>query len=322
MATKDCEWLIYGSDRGNPKKQLNLFKMNLKTGESVQLTESTSDLKPRWAHISPDDREVYYIDNINHFKAVNIETLEERSLCIIENCFRPHQLTVSPDNKFIATGVFFEDRSEGKFLVGDGHLIRSAIVVIDTKTGKRHRLLDGNTPRTHVQYCPKDANLVLYCYGGHWWYVQRLWLINADGTNNRPIFLQANFEGNGHEFWGDGGEWVYTFSSGGRQPQGVWAVNVRNGREKCVLAGACKGHGTANANEDRYVANEIYCEYEHGLWFSSKGHPEPELLCQTGWSPGEEYSGYSAHPRFLPDGKRVVFSSTKTGSGEVYMVEI
>jgi hypothetical protein len=35
MATKDCEWLIYGSDRGNPKNQHNLFKMNLKSGESI-----------------------------------------------------------------------------------------------------------------------------------------------------------------------------------------------------------------------------------------------------------------------------------------------
>jgi oligogalacturonide lyase len=322
MATKDSEWLIYGSDRGNPKKQLNLFKMNLKSGESTQLTESTSDLKPRWAHISPDDKEVYYIDNFNHFKSVNLETLEERSLCIIENCFRPHQLTVSPDNKYISTGILLEDKPERKFLIGDGHLIRSAIVIIDTKTGQRHRLLDGNTPRTHVQYCPIDANLILYCYGGHWWHVQRLWLINADGTNNRPVMLQTHFEGIGHEFWGDGGKTFYAFCNGGRQPQGIWAYDVDTDKEYCVLASACKGHGTANASEDRFVSNEIYVNYVDGLWMSKKGNPQPEHLCQTGWSRGEPYSGYSAHPRFLPDGKRLIFSSTKSGSGEVYMVEL
>ena len=136
MATPDGECIIYGSDRGNIKEQLNLFKMNLKTGESVQLTESTSDCQPRWAHISPDGKEVYYIEDTNHFKAVNVETLEERSLGRVENCTRPHQLTVSPDNRFIADALFLERKPEGSFLTEPfGFLIRRAIVGLDKKNG-------------------------------------------------------------------------------------------------------------------------------------------------------------------------------------------
>ena len=325
MATPDGEWIVYGSDRDNVKEQLNLFKMNLKTGESIQLTESTSDCQPRWAHISPDGKEVYYIEDTNHFKAVNMETLEERSLGRVENCTRPHQLTVSPDNRYIADALFLEKRKENAFLTEPfGFLIRSAIVVIDTKTGKQHRLLDGNTPRTHVQYCPADANLLCYCYGGPWWYVQRLWLINADGTNNRPIFMQTHFEGAGHEQWGASGERIYVVCNGGRQPQGMWSVDVNSGEEKCVLAGMCTGHIATNPQEDRFVGSEIYCDPSKGLWMAKKGSYKPELLCRAGKGGHQIPSGHggSAHPRFLPDGKTVAFSSALTGTGELYLVEV
>ncbi len=325
FATPDGEWLVYGSDRGNIKGMLNLFKMNLKTGESIQLTESVVNCKPRWSHISYDGTEVYYIEDTNHFKVVNMETLEQRSLGRVEGCTRPHQLTVSPDNKYIADALFLEKKPEDAFLTEPfGFLIRSAIVVIDTKTGAQHRLLDGNTPRTHVQYSPTDSNLICYCYGGPWWYVQRLWLIHADGTGNKPIFLNTHFEGGGHEFWGANGKRIYVVCNGGRQPQGLWSVDVETGEEKCVLAGACNGHGTANHQEDRFVINEIYRDVTKGLWMSKKGSPQPEFLCRAGKGGHDIPSGHggSAHVRFLPDGKRVAFSSALTGSGELYIVEV
>jgi oligogalacturonide lyase len=325
LATADGEWIIYGSDRGNAPGRLDLFRMSLRTGESDQLTHSAFGTNPQWAHLSADGQEVFYIEDTNHFRAVNIHTLEERSLGRVEHCTRPHQLTVSPDNRFIADALFLENKEEEDFLTKPfGFLIRSAIVVIDTKTAAQHRLLDGNTPRTHVAYCPTNPNLLCYCHGGPWWYVQRLWLIHADGTGNRPIFPQTNFEGAGHEFWGNSGERLYVVCNGGRQPQGLWSVDVRTGEERCVLAGGCTGHATVNGAEDRFVMNELYRDSEVGLWLAKKGSPHPELLCRAGKGghaipPGQ---GGSAHARFLPDGKRVAFSSAITGSGELYIVEI
>lgn len=320
--TPDGEWLFYGSDRGSQKGQLNIFKMNLETGESVQLTESDKNIFPRWSHPSPDGKEVYYIENFNHFKAVNTETYEERSLCVVENCYRPHQIGVSPDNRYLVDGIFFENKKEEDFLKGENFLIRSAIVVIDTKTGQMHKLLDGNTPRSHVQHCPTDPNLILYCYAGPWWQVQRMWLINADGTNNRPIFLQTHFEGAGHEFWSEDGKTIYVTCNGGRQPQGLWAIDADGSNERCVMAGPCVGHGTANPQQDRFVIDDMYFDCKTGLWVAKKGSTQPEMLCQTGVNWHGEIQEYHPHPRFLPDGKRVAFSSAKTGSGEVYIVEL
>ncbi len=321
-ATPDGKWLLYGSDRGSEPGQLNLFKMNLQTGESIQLTESNRNLVPRWSHLSPDGKEIYFIEDGNHFKAVNIETLEERSLCRVENCVRPHQIGVSPDNRFLIDGIFLENKREEDFLKPEGSLIRSALVVIQTDSGKMHRLLDGNTPRSHAQYCPTNPNLILYCYAGPWWYVQRMWLINADGTGNRPIFLQTPFEAAAHEFWNEDGKTIYVTCNGGRQPQGLWALDADGSSERCVLAGACVGHGAVNHQQDRFVIDELYNDHKTGLWMSKKGSVEPELLCQTDvdWSgPRQEFH---PHPRFLPNGKTVAFSSTMSGSCEVYLVEV
>ncbi len=324
MATPDSRFVIYGSDRAGEAGQWNMFKLDLRTGESTQLTESTRNLVYHWSVISPDGKEVYYVEDGNSFKVVNIETLEEREICRVTPCHRPHQLTVSPDNKYIINPIFLEAKEEENFLVGNGHLIRSALVVINTKTGEIHRLCDGNTPRTHAQYCPTDPNLIMYCYGGPWWYVQRLWMIHADGTGNRPIFIQSHFEGAGHEFWGTAGKSIYIFCNGGRQPQGLWAVNPDGTNERCVMAGPTTGHGSANHEEDRFVASEIYGNSTDGLWMSKKGSTQPELLVHTGYDPSKfpSGSGASAHPRFLPDGKRLIFSSAMTGSPEVYMVEV
>jgi len=320
--TPDGEWLFYGSDRGCEKGQLNIFKMTMKSGQSIQITDSNKNVFPRWSHPSPDGKEIYYIENYNHFKVVNTETYEERSLCVIENCTRPHQLGVSPDNKYIIDGVFLEKGKEEDFLTPPGHLIRSALVVIKTKTGKQHRLLDGNTPRTHVQHCPADANLICYCSGGSWWHVQRMWLINADGSNNRPIFLQTHFEGAGHEFWSEDGKTIYVTCNGGRQPQGLWALDADGSNERCIMAGPCVGHGTANPQEDRFVIDDMYFDCKTGLWMSKKGSIQPELLCQTGVKWHGKRQEYHPHPRFLPDGKRVAYSSAMSGSGEVYIVEV
>ena len=149
-----------------------------------------------------------------------------------------------------------------------------------------------------------------------------MWLINSDGTGNRPLFIQTNFEGAGHDFWSEDGKRVYVTCSGGRQPQGLWSVDVDGSNEQCVLAGACVGHGTANAAQDMFVIDDLYNDCKTGLWMSKKGSTEAELLCQTGVNWYGKHQEYHPHPRFLPDGRTVAFSSAMSGSCEVYLVEL
>lgn len=55
---------------------------------------------------------------------------------------------------------------------------------------------------SHVQFSPKDPQLLMYCHEGLWWKVDRIWTINASGTDNQLIHKRTvNYEIAGHEFW-------------------------------------------------------------------------------------------------------------------------
>jgi hypothetical protein len=92
--------------------------------------------------------------------------------------------------------------------------------------------------------------------------------------------------------------------------------------ERCVLAGSCTGHGTVNAEEDRFVVRETFNDFSQGLWMARKGSTEPHLLCQNGVDLSKHPLHLFAHPRFLRDGKTVAFTGIMSGSPELYFVEV
>ena len=64
---------------------------------------------------------------------------------------------------------------------------------------------------------------------------------------------------------------------------------------------------------------ELFGERDH-LWVAYKGSWEPKMLCraESSWA----HQKLHPHPRFLPTGKAVLFTSERTGSGELYMVSV
>ncbi|MEA3345022.1 MAG: oligogalacturonate lyase family protein, partial [Chloroflexota bacterium] len=196
---------------------------------------------------------------------------------------------------------------------------RCGVAVVRTDGSDAWLAVDANVHISHAQFCPADSELILYCHEGPWHKVQRMWLIHRDGIDCRPLYHQSNNEGVGHEFWGDGGENVYFTAYGGRAPQGLWVIDRDGGTPRCVLAGATHAHGTASPDEDIFVVDELFNDRDH-LWVAYEGSREPKVLCRTGSSWANQK--LHPHPRFLPTGKAVLFTSDRTGSGELYMVSV
>ena len=323
-ATPDSRYLPYlsGASLGEPggrrRWHYNLFKMDLRSGESVQLTGS-GQVVGHSPDISRDGKHVYYFEHPNVFRVVNLETLEDREICTLQDHVRvTHALSINADNSVAVVAPILAPRQGGYRYARYSQ--RMALTLMQPNNGRWHNLIDGNTSLGHVAFSPTDPNLVLYSYHGQWWEIQRPWLIKADGTENRPIFLSHNGEAVGHELWSDDGRNVYVSCFGGRQPQGLWRTDVAGSREECVLEGSSVAHTAVNGEQDRFVADELYHDTT-ALWVSRKGSRKPELLCQlsTDWWLGPETpSRDHPHSRFLPNGQGVTFSS----AGEVYMVEI
>jgi hypothetical protein len=323
-ATPDSRWLIYVSDRGMEPRKFNLYKMDLRSGESIQLTE-TGMVQANSPDISRDGKQVFYNDTNNVLWALDLETAKERKIYDLpdKTARTSHAVTVNSTDTSIIYATVGRTRATGYEF--SEIAVRSALLVVDIKTGETRALIDGMSPMGHVAYSPKDPKLVLYSIHGPWDKVQRPRLINDDGTNQRIILRAANGEGIGHEWWGATGNSVFATVFGGREPQGIWGTNLDGTNERCVLAGPTISHGTGSSMEDRWVADENKNDTT-SLWISRKGSPTPTLLCKMAqdWfaidpkTKERNATPYHPHPRFLPNDTGVTFNS----GHEMYLVEI
>lgn len=321
--SRDSRWMPYasgiyqGEAGGRQRWRYNLFNMDLRTGESVQLTDS-GNVVAHSPDLSRDGKTLYYFEAPRTFRSVNLGTLEDREICKLEDkALVTHALSVNASNRWAVVAAELNEPQGGyRYARYSQHMV---LALIDVTDGSLVYLINGNTSLGHVAFSPTNPNLVLYSYHGQWWEIQRPWLIEADGTGSRPIFLAHNGEAVGHEFWSDNGKNIYVSCFGGRQPQGLWRTDL-SGNEKCVLAGSSVAHNAVNAEEDRFVVDELYHDTT-ALWTSRKGSTEPEILCQLAadWWVGPERAGRDhPHSRFLPNSQGLTFSS----AGEIYLVEI
>jgi oligogalacturonide lyase len=286
----------------------------------VQITEEEG-VWTQGATIAPDGSEVFFSRDDNHIWAVDLETLEEREVWHMEEAASVGHLSVSPEGQHL-TFAFSRERLWERELSPEelaDHFPRCGVAVVRIDGSGAWLAVDANVLVSHAQFCSGDSDLILYCHEGPWHRVQRMWLVNRDGTNSRPLHSQVPNEGVGHEFWGDKGRMVYFTTYGGRAPQGLWTVSRSGGGPRCVLAGPTHAHGTASPDEDVFVADECFGDRDH-LWAAYKGSWEPRVLCRTGSSWAKQK--LHPHPRFLPTGKAVLFTSDRTGSGELYMVSV
>jgi hypothetical protein len=321
-ATPDNRWLIYGSDRAGDKGQFNFFKMDLRTGESIQLTES-GIVQHDACDLTRDGKELYYFEEGNGLKSVNLETLKEREICKLDPTIQPppHAISISPDSRFLLSPRQLEKKRTLGYEYPP-YTVDSSMIKVQLDNGKITSLFRTTMPLGHAVFSPIDADLILYDHHGPWHLVHRPHLMRADGTDMRPLFPSFIGESLGHEFWSVDGRTVYSTNSGGRFiPQGLWACELDSSDQRCVLEGPTIAHATANPEDDRFVADEAF-SHSDALVISRKGSPTTKILCQMiDWfkkSPSGKYdpTPYHPHSRFLPDGTGVAFSN----GGEISLV--
>lgn len=331
--TPDGRWALYSSDRASAKAgKLNLFKMDLRTGESVQLTDSSDVETKDNVVMAPDGKEVYFFDEGKNLRVVDMESFRERRIAQLpETVGAPlHNSSISPDKKFLISSRPLEAKATYSYL--SDWALHHALIATRTDNGQMHNIVEGMYPIGINEYCPTNPNLILYDIHGEWELVHRPWVINADGTGNRPVMLTIKGEGAGHQFWSWNGHQIYIVMNGGRYPQGLWTCNTDGSNERCVLIGGTHAHCAASPQDDRFVGDEMYGKTD-ALFISKKGSPQPEILCQTWpWFERDERvkdkkvigtTPYHPHARFIPNGTAVAYSGRgANGAGNIFMVEL
>ena len=258
----------------------------------------------------------------------------------------------SPKPKQIPEGQTVGGRLAPRWTSGAPMLL----FTIDVKTGERKVIHRSNDWLNHLQCSPTDPDQILFCHEGPWHFVDRTWLIRADGSDLKLVHQRTmDFEIAGHEFFSQDGKQVlydlqtprslvfwlasYDLATGKRHwyhhKRKEWSVHYNISPDGSLFSGDGGGPGSVADKAPGY--GELK-EPGNGMWMYLF---RPSLVKRTGFPAqaakqikagvllAERLVDLSEHDYdlepngiFTPDGKWLVFRSNMHGDSHVYMVEL
>jgi len=309
----------------------NLFAAAELDGEIMQLT-NRADINPFSPTVTRDGRRFYFSAR-DRVMEVDRETLRERMLSKFDGA-KLGNCSLNAAGTRLAIGVRLAKCCQ--------------LALIELASG-RTRILIEKAEVGHIQFCPSDDNLLEYSGTPD----ERIWTIRADGSGDRNLYPQQPGEWIVHESWlGDGSEIIFT-----HWPRALRAVS-RDGSQVRTVAAFNTWHQSSDRTGRWIVGDTNHPDI--GLQLVNARTGERRTLCHphatsrgTQWKlskpargagidtsiirgerpeldrppqPGNAASVYGPqwshpHPAFSPDGRRVVFTSDRSGWSQVYVAQ-
>jgi len=304
--TPDGKTVIFVSERSGTA---NLYKADIESGEIVQLTD-IDNLNSFSATPAKDNRRVFFSAG-EEVRAIDLETLDEYILArfpdgSVGNC------NLSGDGSMLVTAV----RRAGETWITAVHTDGSGSISVyssDRSVG-------------HVQFCPADNNLILYSSD----ITQRMWLVQLDGSNDRPLYLHGPEQWITHESWlGMTDEVIFT-----HWPHALKGIKKDSDTAR-IVSDLNAWHASSRIDGSLIVCDTVCPDI--GLQLIDPKTREHWALCYpesssqgTQWSEVVPASGEATektygpqwshpHPSFSLDGTMVIYTSDKTGHPQVYV---
>ena len=320
--------LLFASDRAN---RTNLFGLDLASGAIEQLTDLPPVPLPRELEFvrackNPQREEAYFWHDLD-LLAIDLETKQVRVLAQIDPKWCISQTNASADGKYVYFGTW-EDLSD-RFEVD---LLRDYIGFAETWEAKPlsqvlRAPVDGGPLELvfeercwigHVNTSPTQPHCLTICHEGPWDRVDnRIW--GLDAASGRVWKIRPTLPGEivGHEYW---------YADGLRIGYHGHLANGRRilGRVNWDGQGAFEADfggetGHIFSNDERLVVGDGGGVIRLWQWDGQR-YRGPRLLCRH--DSAMKIQQTHPHPRISPDGKYVIFSSDRSGYGNVYRVEL
>ncbi|MBI4790521.1 MAG: PD40 domain-containing protein [Chloroflexi bacterium] len=348
--------IIFRSDRASGRDCAphenpfyDLFRMNLDSGEIVQLTdESASSVGIENGSIhsvtkTPDSRIVVYRTG-NHIKKLDTVTGENCILYTETGNYNLGSPSIAPNRRYlafsrnenvhVADGPNYTGFKDRFYLVKDG---RITLAYLD---GSGWFDVFKDTHQVgHFQFCPVDSTIGSYCHEGPWNLVtQRMWLLDFVAREARPCFRQNEQDSIGHEFWTRDGYLFFDNRGPGHdgtitsdRTQAV-ATNVQVNQNALIpFVGLADRWG----NIVQRIDMPFYCNHYHAnpdntvlvgddvddlvlIDIAGKA-AKVQVLChhKTSWHTQSAH----CHPTWSWDGKKILYASDFGGRVNLYLVE-
>ena len=337
--------LLFGSDRNN---RTNLFSLDLISGEITQLTDLTPVPPPLETTflntcVNPILDEAYFWYG-SQIMALNLNSLVCRPLWELPTGFVYTMLNCTADGKYVCTCIY-EDLSD-KLQID---LLRGYVGFAETWAAKPlskiiRIAVDGSRSDVvwqeqswigHINTSPTAAHLLTFCHEGPWDKVDnRIWGLDHTTGDVWQIRPRGDDGANvGHEHWyADGLHIGYH----GRQPSGEqFFGRIRYDGSECMEI-ETPHTGAYDENDDHvhlattqishYHANDISLIVGDAgttvhLWrWNGHNFDGPRVLCEHHSS--MHIQQLHVHPRFSPDSRQILFTSDKSGYGNLYLAPI
>ncbi len=339
--------IIFLSDRGSGQDRTpdedpvyNLFRMDLSSGEMVQLTAESSSLHS--VTKTADSRIVVYM------VGSQIKRLDPASgqVTVIYEEGGDYSLgapSISHNRRYVAfcrnekvdvpRGPNYGGFKESYYRIKDG---RITLAYLDG-SGARDIYRDTHW-LGHFQFCPGDSTLATFCHEGPWNLVtQRIWLLDLVAREARPCFRQQEHDSIGHEFWTQDGYIFFDDRGPGHdgtitseRTQAV-ATDVAVKQQVMVpFVGLVDRRGELV----RRIDMPYYCNHYHAnpdnTWLVGDDVDDIVLIDISGsearltvlCSHGTSWHTQTAHchPTWSWDGRRILYASDRGGRIQLYIV--
>lgn len=219
----DGKTIYFLSNREHEGTEIcNLFKMDLDSGEMVQLTDDPLGVEVGRITKTPDGEYVAYVTG-SQLRLYNTKTGENKLLYEEKNHMLLQNLSFSCDKQWIGFnrnedvdalpdgGPNYAGFKEKMFATKDGR-----VSVIRLDGSEFHDVFRDTHWLSHFQFSPDNPDIAMFCHEGPWNYVQqRIWMINMNAGDIWPCFRQTEDDCVGHEFWAQNGDVIFDNRRGG-----------------------------------------------------------------------------------------------------------
>lgn len=287
--TADDRNVIFTSNRGGGTQ---IFRYEVSSGKVVQLT---ADAKTSASTACPDPVDpntIYYFQGADLMK-VSASGESRRVATIPGIQGGVHQPTLSGDRKFL-TAAFQRDAQTWE------------IGLVELATGAYRTVIRQGFRIGHVQHSPTDP-LIFYVWETGGYAPQRSWLVNTDGTGNRPFYYRSDPKTwfTPLKEWATHEAWVQKTGQMTMILDKTGVILVEKSGESRMLKEGNFWHAAASPDGKRVVVDD----FQGRLWLLEPATGNLKLLV-TGLR--DKVRAVHAHASFNRAGNRILFNSGRT----------
>ncbi len=331
--------MLIVSDRDN---QTNLFSVDLLNGELIQLTDLDTSMTHglQSAFINPVKPEVYFTVG-DSIIALNLKTYEEKVIFTSLDAFNFSNLSCTADGKHLCFGLTEDMSSHIPTNLSGGYIgfeeMEAAkpycqIHLLHLNDGMNEIIHEDNRWIGHVNASPTVPHLITFCHEGPWSHIDhRIWLMDLHTRKKWKIREGKVNEYAGHEYWLANGTHIgyHGYTDSLEIEQGKFFGTIKYDNSECDEYKFPYQNMHIHSNERDLIVGDGQQSSAYGannkdyifLWEKSAGQLKgPLILCRHRCSFHVQKT--HVHPRFSPDGKKILFTSDQSGYGQVYMVEV